>query len=163
MSTTFNLLDDAKIVELLTPATDAAGRTGAWINGKLARKAFIRCHLAQGNAATVQFSIQQATSSAGAGAKVITTNVRIASNLDTSVNDNLVARAAGVNYTTDAGVKNKQVVFEVDLLTVLDLANGFTWFTIVTGASNVANVTEAEAVLVGLRYHEAPPPSMVVA
>ena len=162
MSTTINLLADAKIVELLTPATDAAGRTGSWVNGKLATKAYIRVHIAQGNAATILLTVKQATSAAGAGAKVITVAVPISFNLDTSVNDTLVAQAAAVNFTTDAGVKNKQVVFELDLISILDFLNGFTWFTIVTGASNLANLTEAEAILVGLTYHQNPPLSAVV-
>lgn len=161
LSTTYNLLDNAKVVQLLNPATDAAGRTGNWVNGKLARKAFIVCHVTQGNAATVQFSVQQAKTSGGGSAKAISANVRIAANLDCSVNDTLAAASAATSYTTDAALKNKIVVFEVDLITAMDIAGGFGWITVVTGASNAANITQAHVVMVGLRFQESPPPTMV--
>ena len=48
-----NIPEDIKIVNLLAPAADAAGRTGAYVSLKNAIKAFIVVHLTQGNAATV--------------------------------------------------------------------------------------------------------------
>lgn len=161
MATPFSLPQQAKIVNALTPATDAAGRTGAYVSLKNALKAYLVCQVAQGNAATVQVSINQATAVAGTGAKALAVNVPIWSNLDVSVNDTLVRRSDAVNYTTDAAVKNKVVVFEVDPAR-LDLANGFDCVAPVTGASNVANLTAAYWILTPLRFSEDTPQSSVI-
>jgi hypothetical protein len=157
----FNPALDGKLVEAMTPATDAAGRTGDWINVKNYALVYVIAHITQGNAATIVLSINQATAVAGTGSKVITNTVPIWSNLDTAASDTLVARTAAVNYTTDAGVKNKTVIFQVDPSS-LDLAGGFDCIALITGASNVANLTQAHYLLVGPRYGGATPPSAII-
>jgi 2',3'-cyclic-nucleotide 2'-phosphodiesterase (5'-nucleotidase family) len=134
-----------KIVELMAPAADAAGRTSDWVSLKNALRAWIIVHITQGNAATVALTPNQATAVAGTGTKVIPA-VPIWSNLDTAASDVLVARTAAANYTTDAGVKNKIVVFQIDP-DMLDADNSFDCISIDTGASNAANITQAIAVL----------------
>ena len=66
-----------------------------------------------------------------------------------------------MNYTTDAGVKNKMVIFEIDPAS-LDLANNFDCVYLSTGASNAANITAAYAILTDLRFASATPPSAIV-
>ena len=161
MAHNFTLPEEAKIVAALAPAADAAGRSGAWVSLKNAHKCYIRVHINQGNAATVALTILQAQAIAGTGSKAITGLCRIWSNLDVSVNDTLVRRADAISYTTDAGVKDKQVIFEIDPSS-LDIANGFDCIRVVTGASNAANITEAEYYLTPLRYPGGTPPSAVV-
>lgn len=156
----FSLPEQCKIVSLLAPATDAAGRTGAYVSMKHVLKAWIKVHIAQGNAATILLSLLQATAVAGTGSKVFANAVPIWSNLDTAASDTLVARTAAVNYTTDAGLKIKQVIFEIDPAK-MDFANGFDCLGLSTGASNVANVTAAE-VLAAIRYPSATPPTLVL-
>lgn len=138
-------------VEVLNPATDAAGRTGKWIHALAAAKYAIVVHITQGNAATVQLSVLQATKNDGTGSKAIGSNVKIFANLDTSTSDALAAQADATTFTTDAAVKNKLVVLEVEA-SQLDLANGFDHLTVSTGASNVANITQAEVIPLGMRY-----------
>lgn len=149
-----------KIVQAMEPATDAAGRTGDWVSLKTCHRCFVICHITQGNAATITISINQATAVAGTGSKVITVAVPIWSNLDCAASDTLVARTAAVNYTTDAGVKHKQVIFQVDPMT-LDIANSFDCIAVITGASNVANITSAQYYLTDLRYAQATPPAAI--
>lgn len=148
-----------KTVAALNPATDAAGRTGAYVSLKNVNIAYIVVHITQGNAATIALSINQATAVAGTGAKAITTVVPIWSNLDVSASDTLVHRTDAVSYTTDAAVKNKIVVFQIDPAG-LDLANGFDCIAVVTGASNVANITQA-VYLLDNRYQQATPPTAI--
>jgi hypothetical protein len=155
------LPQDAKIVQILAPATDAAGRNGAAVSLKNYGRATIICHITQGNAATIALTLQQCTAVAGTSAKALTVNVPIWANLDTSTDDNLARVSDGVAYTTDAAVKNKIVAFQVDPST-LDLANGFDCLRITTGASNVANITQAIAILHDPRYAQTTPPSAVV-
>lgn len=160
MSLSFHLVEGAKIVEAMTPATDAAGRTGDYISLKDAARVFVVVHIAQGNAATVALTLHQATTVAAGSEKAIANVVPIWSNLDTSLTDTLVARTAAVSYTTDAALKNKIVVFQVDAAS-LDVSGGFDCLTLKTGASNVANLTQAIYYLVGHRYPQATPPAAI--
>lgn len=154
-----SLPEQVKIVNLLAPAADAAGRTSAYVSLKHALKAWIKVHINQGNAATILLTPLQASAVAGTGSKVLTVPQKIWSNLATAVSDTLVARTAAVSYTTDAGVALKQVIFEIDIAS-LDLANGFDCIGLSTGASNAANITAAE-LIAAIRYPAATPPSMV--
>jgi hypothetical protein len=143
MSQNFALTQNLAIAAILNPATDAAGRTGAWVNAKNAHKIFIVAHITQGNAATILLSVLQATSSGGAGSKALANVARIWANQDTGTAANVLTRQTdAVSFTTSAATTNKIVVIEVDPA-MLDLANGFSFVTISTGASNVANITAA--------------------
>ena len=115
--------------------------------------------ITQGNAATIALTIEQASAVAGTGSKAITTTVPIWSNLDTAASDTLVRRTDAVSYTTDAGVKNKMVIFQIDPAQ-LDVANGFDCITVKTGASNVANLTGARYWLQSA-YQQATPPAAI--
>ena len=99
-------------------------------------------------------TINQATTIAGAGAKVLANAVPIWANLDTVAAEALVRATDAVNYTTDAGVKNKIIVFEIDPGR-LDVAGGFDCINISTGASAAGNITQAMWYLVPARYSEA--------
>lgn len=153
----FNL--DFVPVEALAPAADAAGRTGDYITLKnITGPVYIVCHITQGNAATIALTPKQATAVAGTGVKALTSDVPIWTNLDTAAGDLFTSQTAAKDYTTDAGVKNKIVVFRIDPAS-LDLANGFNCITIVTGASHAANITEAQFVITEPRY--APPATVL--
>jgi len=87
--------------------------------------------------------------------------VPIWANLDCAASDALVRQTDAVSYTTDAELKHKIVVFEIDPAT-LDLVNGFDCLVVITGASDVANITQAMYYLVDDRYKQATPPSAIV-
>lgn len=158
----FSMPELTKVTELLPLATDAAGRAAAAaVSLKNAGRTYIYCYITQGNAATILLTPMQATNVAKAGGKVLTNPIRIWSNLDMAASDTLVRQADAVNYTTDAALKNKLVVFEIDPAS-LDLANNFDCVYITTGASNVANLTSALAFGVDLRFGSATPPSQAV-
>jgi hypothetical protein len=156
----FNIPEHAKLVNLLAPAADSAGRTGAYISMKNASRCYLIVHMTQGNAATVLLTPLQATAVAGTSSKVLAKTVPIWANLDTAASDALVRATDAVNYTTDAGVKLKQVVFQIDG-SALDADNSFDCIGISTGASNAANITAVQALLVGERYQQVTPPSAV--
>ena len=154
----FTLAEDMIVQQLLAPAADAAGRTSSYISLKYFHKAFIVVSVTQGNAATILLSPLQASAVAGTGSKAAPT-VAIWSNLDTTA-AGLTARTAAATYTTDAGVKNKVVVFQIDPA-YLDQANGFDCIALSTGASNAANITSA--MLIGVpRYPGPSQPSTLV-
>ena len=155
------LLDRANIVNVLAPAADAAGRTGAYVTMKGAHGASIYFKVNQGNAATILVTPLQASAVAGTGSKALSANVPIYVNLDTAASNVWVRVTDAKNYTTDAGVKIKQVRFDIDP-DALDIANGFDCIGLSTGASNAANITSADVVLGPLRYAEDVPATAVV-
>lgn len=150
-----------KVVEALAPAADAAGRSSDIVSLKNAGKVTIIATLTQGNAATVALTLMQAQDIAGTGAKALANTVPIWSNLDTAASDTLVRRPDAVSLTTDAGVKNKIVIFDVDA-SQLDVNNGFDCIYLTTGASNAANITQALFLLSDLRFGQATPPSAII-
>ncbi len=153
------LAQQFKVVELMPCATDAAGRTSDWLSLKHAIRATIVVQITQGNAATILLSLLQATAVAGTGSKAGPASP-LWSNLDTAAGDTLTRRTDAATYTTDAGVKNKIVVFDVDP-SQLDVDGGFDCVAFSTGASNVANITSAVAYL-EMRMPGATLPSVIV-
>lgn len=136
-------------VQLMPPATDAAGRNGAAISLKhFNHPVIIEFSIDQGNAATIACSLEQCTAVAGTGAKALTNNVAIYANQDLAAGDLLARQADGKSFTTSATLKRKLVRFVVDPAS-LDTANGFDCIRPVTGASNAANLTTAHAILQG--------------
>lgn len=130
-------------VALLAPAADAAGRTSSYRTLKNALKAWVVVHVNQGNAATVLLSILQAKDVSGTSSKAINA-VPIWASANTGSSDAMVSQTAGATFTTDAGTNDKIVVFEILPEAALDEANGFVTIAVSTGASNAANITEAE-------------------
>ena len=156
----YHLVQDAKIVEALTPQAGGA-ITGDYVSLKNYARAFVVVHIAQANVALVAITIEQASVVAGTDSKVITKAVPIWANLDCAASDALVARTAAVGYTTDNGQKHKVVVFEVDPCS-LDVAGGFDCITVKTAASDVTNITSALYLLVKGRDTGATPASAIV-
>ena len=153
----FTLPEQALPILGLTPATDAAGRASAYVSLRNAHKAWAIFLITQGNAATVECSVNQAKDTSGTSAKAIGTT-RIWADLDTATLDALVRQTDAANFTTDAALKDKLVVIEIDP-EELDIANGFSCVAMVTGASNVANITAGLLWLMPLRVQSDPPPS----
>lgn len=156
----FTLPEDCNVIGILKPATDAAGRTSRYVSLKHVLRAWIIAYIDQGNAATVLLSPTQATTVAGAGSKVLTNAVPIWANNDVAAADALTRATDAVNYTPDAALKEKQVIFQIDPAQ-LDMAGGFDCIGLTTGASNLANLTSA-VVVAQSRYPSASPPSIAV-
>jgi len=155
MARQFSLVAQIPPVMLLAPAADAAGRASPYRSLKGALKAYVVAHINQGAANTVALTLNQATAVAGTSPKAITA-VPIWSNLDTSLNDTLTARTAAASYTTDAGIKDKIVVFEITPESCMDIAGGYDCISLSTGASAAACITEAQLHILQ-SYHSAVP------
>src|SRR5260221_8164059 len=105
----FRLWEQGHPVLALAPAADAAGRTSSYFSARNAHKLFICCLVRQGNAAQVTFTPLQATDNAGTGSKALTLAAPIVADLDTVTSDTLAVPAAGANFQTDPGPKDKPV------------------------------------------------------
>jgi hypothetical protein len=145
--------EDATPWPLLAPAADAAGRTSAYHSLKGAVRAWITCHINQGAANTVLLSPLQATAVAGTGSKAIAA-ARIWTKLDQAFTA-YTKQTEAATFTTDAAVKDKIIVFELDLPKVLDVAGGFDCIAVSTGASAAGNITEA-TLWIQPAYHGTP-------
>ena len=55
----------------------------------------------------------------------------------------MVRDTDALSYTTDAGIKHKCVVFEIDAGSQMDIAGGFAYVGVSTGASSASNITSA--------------------
>lgn len=171
MARQFRLWENASIVSLLHPAADAAGRTSTYASLANGHKAFILAYITQGNAAPVTLTPMQAQDAAGTNAKVLTAAAPIAVNPDTDTipSDIMTMVTAAASYTTDAGVKNKIVIFEIDPIESMDInsltpnAAGvqqhFNHIGLVTAASNAANITSALLIITPLRFAQQNPPT----
>ncbi len=137
------------VVQSLKPAADAAGRNGEAVSLKNALMAWIVYHIDQGNAATIALAPDQCSAVAGTGAKAIPT-VPVWANQDAGTASPLTRQTDGASFTTDAGVKQKIVIFQINPA-ALDINNGFDCIRAKTGASNAANITEA-MVIIEARY-----------
>jgi hypothetical protein len=126
---------------MLAPAADAAGRTSVYQSLKGAVKAWIVVYINQGAANTVLLSPLQASAVAGTGTKAISA-ARIWTKLDEAFTA-FTAQTEAATFTTDAAVKAKFVIFEIDPAKVLDQANGFDCIAVSTGASAAGNITSA--------------------
>ena len=134
-----------------------------YVDTKYAQMVWINIHASQADATVLAFTIEQATSFAGAGSTPITVAVPIWSNLDTSIagsQDLLVRRTAAVSYSTDAAVKNKHVLFQLDPAT-LNTAGGFRYIVLKCGAGAATSYVAAEFIL-DTRFKQATPPAAQV-
>jgi hypothetical protein len=137
-------MEDVQAQPLLYPAADAAGRTSSYYSIKGAVRAWIDVIITQGNAATILLSPMQALAVAGTSAIAIRAT-RIRTKLTATTVD-WTDQTEATTYTTDAGVANKIVRFELDpnkALTPESATGVYDCVAISTGASNAANITAA--------------------
>jgi hypothetical protein len=136
------------VVDVMTPAADAAGRNSDAVSLKNFSLAIVEASINQGNAATIALTLQQCTAVDGTGAKALTVNVPIFTSQDVggASGDVLTRQTDGVAFTTSAALTRKTIRFVIDPAT-LDLAGGFDCLRVTTGASNAANITSARVIL----------------
>jgi hypothetical protein len=149
-------------IGLVPPQAGGATVTSSYKSlGNSSGKVAIVCHINQGNVAEVEIIPLQAQDDNGTGSKAIGTNAPppIFYNANTTVSDTLVAQAAAANFTTDASLADKIVVFEFDPADALDLANGFNHIAVQIVGSNAANIVEAHMEYLGRFQQQVPPAS----
>lgn len=154
------LPEQFKWVQAIPPQANDSGIDGDYISLKTGLRAWITLNIAQGNAAQIAITIEQAQAVDGTGSKVITTAIPIWANEDTATSDKLLRQTDAVGFTTSAAVKNKQVMFLLKPDT-LDVENGFDCIVVKVAASDVANLVSAEYYIES-RYPQAAPPSAIV-
>jgi hypothetical protein len=152
-------------INLIPPQAGGSSITSAnYVNMENALKAWIVVTVNQGNAATVALTPLQATALAGTGSKAIggaDSSVPIWLADATASSDLLVVQTAALNFTTDATLANKIIIFEITPEAALDLVNGFNHIGIEIGGSNAANIVSAE-IFMWQSYQGASAPSTLV-
>ncbi len=143
MGMQFSLPADAPISVLLPAETDAAGRISRFARLTNAIKAYVIVGINQGNAAPVEISLLQAQDTSGTGSKPLAAApIWLCDN--TATGDVLAPQSSAAQFTTDASLQSKLVIFEILPEATLDISNGFTSIAVETSASNAANVTRAD-------------------
>ena len=140
-----------QIVSLQAAVTTHSANTSDYINCAKAEMIYFACQLQNAGANATALSIYQATSSAGAGAKVIANAVAIFYNEDTEASSDLTQATAAVSYTVDADVKDKLVIFQLDPA-ALDLDNDFAFAAIHSTASSTATNFISVVAVVEVRH-----------
>jgi hypothetical protein len=136
-----NIPENLLPYHLLAPAADAAGRTSAYLSMKNVVKGWVVVYIDQGAANTVLLTLLQATAVAGTGSKAVAAT-RIWTKLDEAFTV-FLKQTEAATFTTDAAVKKKFVIFEIDPVKIMDIANDFDCIAVSTGASAAGNITSA--------------------
>jgi hypothetical protein len=136
----FTLPEQAVLVGVMPPATDAAGRTGDYISLKHLHRAFVVFFINQGHATVVPCSISKATGVTPAGATAMTELVPIWTSLDQTAGHQFTRQPNAASFSTDAALKPKIVIFEI---VPGSLGETYDCIAPVTAASNVGNITSA--------------------
>lgn len=151
MASQFSLAYQLPPIDLIPPQTTTTTVTSSnYINLRNALKAWIVVKVNQGNAALVTITPVQATSLAGAGSKALGNSAlttqpgaQIWLVEPTASSDQLVAQTAALNFTTDATVAAKEVIFEIVPEEFLDIPNGFNHIGVTIATSNASNIFTA--------------------
>ncbi len=153
MASQFSLPYQLPPIDLIAPQANGSLITSGYVNLRNALKAWLVVKINQGNAATVAITPQQATSLTGTGAKALGNSgltsqpgaqIWLVDNTSTSGgSDLLVAQTAALNFTTDALLQQKIVIFEIVPEEFLDIPNGFNHLGVSIAASNAANIVTA--------------------
>ena len=163
----FRLWYDGLPISLLNPATDASGRTSDYVSLYNCHKAFVVCHVTQGSATPVEWSVLMATDDNGTNSAAVYNNVPIAANENVGASDVIVDQAAGTSYTNTDTEETKLVIFEIEPTWAFNLNNlptnsnalPFTHIAVQTAASSASNITSAMLYLLPLRNSANPVPS----
>lgn len=154
MSSNFRFWEYGRVVNMITPETDASGTISSYFSISDAHKATIIVALSQANAATVEISLLQATDTSGTNSKPITANLPFCVAENSGVN--VFVESSAANYTTGAALDPKIVMIEVQPAVALDINNialgPFTTIAVDFGASNIANIGTVLMYLSPLRY-----------
>jgi len=152
------LVQKKKIVEAIAPQTNAAALTGDYISVKTLHKITAKVHINQANAATVKVDILEAKAVAGTDAQVLAVDMPIWVNEDLAAADGFTRQTDDADFTTSAALKHKMVIIEIDPAI---LSDGFDCVAVRAGASNVANIVQAEYVC-DPRYLGSSQPSAII-
>lgn len=147
-----NLSENTHPVLAIAPAANGGALAGDYISMKKTGHVTIAVIVAQGHATPPAITIHQATAVDGTGNKVIAKDLSIKLVNDSAASDLMVDQTADVDFTPDATLKNKIVLFEVPV-EALDMDNDFTCIQVRAAASNALNFVSAIYWCSEERYH----------
>src|SRR6185503_11046691 len=154
----FSLPTKFKIVTAFAPKTTNAALTSVPVTLKNAVKAWLVLNFTNAVGFASVPTIKQATDIA-AGTNAAGPVCRIWLNEDCAASDTLVGQTAAASQATDANVKNKQVVFEIDPAALTD-GYDCVYCTIAT-SSQATNFVSGEW-WIQTNFAQATPPSAIL-
>lgn len=153
-----SIAEETHIVSGIEPKANDVELTGDYLNLSNCAHVAVVCHIVQGFATPVALTLEQAKDVSGTDSKPLTEVVPVRVVEDAVASDLHSDPGDAVEFTTDAALGTKIVIFEIDPAT-LDVNNGFGCLCVKAGASNAANLVSAMYVAAGLRSRDV---SMVV-
>lgn len=158
MATPFNMPVTNKPVDGITCTTTNGGSVTDIISLKDSNRCTIICKLKQAVGHATLLTPQQATDVAGTGAKVLANVVNIWANEATATTDTNVKQTSAVNYTVDAVISSKIVVFVIEPGD-LDVENSFDCIKMVCADSSQATNFWDVTFVLDKRTRQTTPPS----
>ena len=150
--------ENFKIVQLASPETTNSGKTSDYISMKDCLRCTIVVDLTQAVGHATTLALYRGTAVDGTGAVVFATVVPIWANEDCGATDTLVRKTDAINYSVTDDVKDKQVVFQIDPVTMGDT---FDVLSIrAANSSQSSNYWNATA-YIETRYQQATPPAAI--
>ncbi len=147
-----NLAERTHPVIAIAPSAGGSALAGDYISMKKVEHVTVAVTITQGNATPPAITLHQATAVDGTGNKVLAKEVPIFLVADAATSDVLVKQTNDVDFTPDAELKNKLVIFEVPV-EALDMDNDFDCLQVRAGASDATNIISATYWCSGQRYH----------
>ena len=152
-------VESSKLVMGIEPKTTSSAITCDYVSVKNAASVRITVNLTQAAGHATAITPKRATAVDGTGVTTFSRSMRIWANEDTAATDTLVAQTAATSYTVAADVKNKMVVFEID---VRDFGEAYDVLGCAIAASSEAtNFASVTYELMGLRYNRSTPPAAI--
>jgi hypothetical protein len=159
MATGVDLPQQFKIVDATAgPVTTNGGVTADYVSLKNAVKAWIVLQFTQAVGHATSIQPKKATAVAGTGVTNVVAVQRIWANEDTAASDTLVAKTAAAVYAVAADIKKKQVIIEIDPVSLGDTYDviGFT----VSDSSQITNFVAGQYIL-QTKYGADTPPAAI--
>ena len=147
-----NLSERSHPIIGIPPQAMAGAIAGDYISMKKTEHVTIAVTLSQKHATPPVLSIFQAKDVSGTDAKALAKAVTIFLVADAAASDLMVKQTDDVDFTPDAALKDKLVLFEVPVEN-LDVNDGFDCIQVRAGASNALNIITAKYWCTGERYH----------
>ena len=150
--------ENFKIVQLASPETTNSGKTSDYISLKDCLRCTIVVDLTQATGHATAIALYRGTAVDGTGAVVLTTVVPIWVNQDCGATDTLVRQTDAINFTVTDDIKDKQLVFQVDPVT---LGDTFDVLSIRAANSSAADNFWSVTAYLETRYEQATPPTAI--
>lgn len=147
-----------KVIQGAAPETTNGGKTADYVSVKTGHWLWVVVNLKQAVGHATAITLNRATAVAPTGATTLANNVQCWLNEDCATSDTLVRQSDAKAVTVTNDIKNKQIVFGIDLAT---LGDGYDVVTVTAADSSQATNFWSVTYFLDTRYKQATPPAAI--